>query len=137
MSSAWPVLLGVSGQPLWFERFVLWTAMAIEGAGIGALVLGILIATVRFVIRLRAKQEFTAVYHRYRAEIGRAILLGLEFLVAADIIATVTVDPSFESVGVLAAIVVIRTFLSFSLETEIEGHWPWRASEKENRPAVR
>lgn len=69
----------------------------------------------------------------FRSSLGRAILVGLEFLVAADIINTVAVQPTLISVGVLAGIVVIRTFLSFSLETEIEGRWPWqrRTSQRE------
>ena len=62
----------------------------------------------------------------YRQLLGRSILLGLELLVAADIIRTVAVTPTFTSVGVLAVIVVIRTFLSFSLELEITGRWPWQ-----------
>ncbi len=72
-----------------------------------------------------------AAFHRYRANLGRGILLGLEHLVAADIIGTVAVTPSFENLAVLGLIVLIRTFLSFSLEVEIEGHWPWRRSEVE------
>ena len=67
-------------------------------------------------------------YHAYRSSLGRAILLGLEFLVAADIINTVAVEPTWENVGVLGAVVLIRTFLSFSLEVEIYGHWPWQES---------
>ena len=67
-----------------------------------------------------------AVYRSYRQLLGRSILLGRELLVAADIIRTVAVTPSFESVGVLAIIVLIRTFLSFSLELEITGRWPWQ-----------
>jgi hypothetical protein len=65
-------------------------------------------------------------YDDYRANLGRAILLGLEFLVAADIIGTVAVDPTLENLGVLAVIVAIRTFLSFALEVEIQGRWPWQ-----------
>ncbi|MDJ0457389.1 DUF1622 domain-containing protein [Pseudarthrobacter phenanthrenivorans] len=65
-------------------------------------------------------------YRSYRQLLGRSILLGLELLVAADIIRTVAVTPTFESVGVLAIIVLIRTFLSFSLELEITGRWPWQ-----------
>jgi len=61
-----------------------------------------------------------------RQRLGRAILLGLELLVAADIIRTVAVTPTFTSAGVLGIIVVIRTFLSFSLEVELEGRWPWQ-----------
>ena len=61
-----------------------------------------------------------------RQTLGRSILTGLELLVAADIIRTVAVEPTMESVLVLGLIVIIRTFLSFSLEVEIEGHWPWQ-----------
>jgi len=71
-------------------------------------------------------------YRSYRQLLGRSILLGLELLVAADIIRTVAVTPTFVSVGVLAIIVLIRTFLSFSLELEITGRWPW---QKEISPA--
>jgi uncharacterized membrane protein len=75
--------------------------------------------------RLPAGSEKLTVYRSYRQLLGRSILLGLELLVAADIIRTVAVTPTFESVGVLAIIVLIRTFLSFSLELEITGRWPW------------
>lgn len=70
--------------------------------------------------------ERMTVYRAYRQLLGRSILLGLELLVAADIIRTVAVTPTFESVGVLAIIVAIRTFLSFSLELEMTGRWPWQ-----------
>ena len=66
------------------------------------------------------------VYRSFRQEVGRAILLGLELLVAADIIRTVAVSPTLESVAVLSGIVLVRTFLSFSLEVELTGMWPWR-----------
>ena len=77
--------------------------------------------------------EPTAAYEQYRANLGRGILLGLEFLVGADIIATVTAPLTWESVGLLGAIVLIRTLLSFSLETEIEGVplAPRRAADRE------
>ncbi|MHA7222863.1 DUF1622 domain-containing protein [Arthrobacter sp. RHLT1-20] len=71
-----------------------------------------------------------SVYRSYRQLLGRSILLGLELLVAADIIRTVAVAPTYESVGVLAIIVLIRTFLSFSLELEITGRWPWQQQPK-------
>lgn len=98
---------------------------AVEVAGIAVILLGGIAATVRFASVWRMRSLDTA-YQTYRRDLGRAILLGLEFLVAADIINTVALHPTFESVGVLAAIVVIRTFLSFSLEVEINGHWPWQ-----------
>jgi uncharacterized membrane protein len=76
-------------------------------------------------------RDLRSAYPRSRSDIGRGILLGLELLVGADIISTITAPLSFESVGLLAAIVVIRTFLSFSLETEIEGCWPWQRAAKD------
>ena len=108
-------------------------ARVIEYVGVAAILLGIVIAIARYAGEWRAKNA----YERFRANLGRGILLGLEFLVAADIIATVTSPLSWESVGLLAAIVLIRTFLSMSLETEIEGVLPWhrRAVEKSGRDA--
>ena len=85
--------------------------------------------------RLPAGAEPLSVYRSYRQLLGRSILLGLELLVAADIIRTVAVTPTFESVGVLAIIVLIRTFLSFSLELEITGRWPWQ-KQSEGSPAA-
>jgi uncharacterized membrane protein len=71
----------------------------------------------------------------FRQRLGRAILLGLELLVAADIIRTVAVTPTVESVAVLAGIVLVRTFLSFSLEVELTGRWPWnRVAEGSGPP---
>lgn len=75
-------------------------------------------------------------YRVFRQQLGRSILLGLEFLVAADIIRTVAVEPTLQSVGVLAGIVLIRTFLSFSLELEITGRWPWQKPPATPAPAA-
>lgn len=83
--------------------------------------------------RLPADAERMTVYRSYRQLLGRSILLGLELLVAADIIRTVAVTPTYESVGVLAIIVLIRTFLSFSLELEITGRWPWQKESSSSR----
>ena len=102
-----------------------------ELVGIAVMVLGALLATGVFSSRWR--RGFDEAYRVYREHLGRAILLGLEFMVAADIIGTVAVEPTFTSLGVLALIVLIRTFLSFSLEVEINGRWPWQAGG-ENRP---
>jgi uncharacterized membrane protein len=102
-------------------------ALWIEAAGVAVIVIGGLVATALF---LRAGVAgWEQAFKQYRANLGRAILLGLEMLVAADIIGTVAVEPTLESVAVLAGIVLIRTFLSFSLEVEIEGRWPWRRGE--------
>ena len=103
----------------------------VDLAGVAVMVLGAVIsiplALRGFQFRGRsAGSGPLSVYRSYRQLLGRSILLGLEFLVAADIIRTVAITPTFESVGVLAIIVVIRTFLSFSLELEITGRWPWQ-----------
>jgi uncharacterized membrane protein len=96
----------------------------VEVVGVLLILGGAATATVHFAIRW-FEVGLADAYRAYRQHLGRAILLGLEFLVAADIINTVAVDPTFRSVGVLAGIVMIRTFLSFSLEVEIDGRWPW------------
>lgn len=101
---------------------------AIDIAGVAVIVLGALLATCLFGYQLLHRRPPRDAYRRYRQGLGRAILLGLEFLVAADIIRTVAISPTFQSVGILAAIVLVRTFLSFSLEVELEGHWPWQPS---------
>ena len=95
----------------------------LDVAGVGAIVVGVAYATFFALVRSRDASER---YRRYRQDIGRAILLGLELLVAADIIRTVAISPTFESVGVLACIVLVRTFLSFALQVELEGRWPWQ-----------
>jgi uncharacterized membrane protein len=116
-----------------FEELAEGVGKAVDAAGIGAIVVGALIATVAFVAALRSSPVAEA-YRSYRRGLGRAILLGLELLVAADIIRTVAIEPSFESVGVLAVIVVIRTFLSFTLELELSGRWPWDQRQAEASP---
>ena len=106
-------------------------ARGIELAGMAVMVLGGIAAVGAFLARVVKRRgtptgRFETTYRELRADLGRAILLGLEFLVAADIIGTVAVEPSFRNLGVLALIVAIRTFLSFSLELEISGRWPWQ-----------
>ena len=109
----------------WIKYLAEISARVLEIVGIGIIVLGALSATLVFFRNLR-RNSFDASYQRLRRALGRAILLGLEFLVGADIIATVAVAPNYQNVGVLGLIVVIRTFLSFSLEVEIDGRWPWQ-----------
>jgi uncharacterized membrane protein len=106
---------------------------AMDVAGVVAIVVGVAVATIIAAgSLLRKGTDRGDVYHRYRRGLGRSILLGLELLVAADIIRTVAITPTFQSVGVLGLIVLIRTFLSFSLELEISGRWPWQKKEQEN-----
>jgi uncharacterized membrane protein len=105
-------------------------AKLIELAGVAIILGGVLLATTWFLREGRASRDWRSAYDHYRSNLGRGILLGLELLVGADIISTITAPLTFESVGLLAAIVAIRTFLSFSLETEIEGCWPWDRSRR-------
>lgn len=112
----------------WFGDLARGIVRAVEIAGIAAIVGGGLLATWLFGRALSRGSAFAGAYDAYRSQLGRAILLGLELLVAADIIGTVAVNPSVGGVGALGLIVVIRTFLSFSLEVEINGHWPWDES---------
>jgi uncharacterized membrane protein len=97
-----------------------------EVAGVAVLVLGLVIAVVRSVVTYARSRSVDDGYLALRNIFGRSVLLGLEILVAADLIRTVAVEPSLENVAVLGVIVLIRTFLSFSLEVEIEGILPWR-----------
>jgi uncharacterized membrane protein len=103
----------------------------VDLAGVGVIIFGIALVSVFFAYSLAQHATLTEAYDRYRRGIGRALLLGLEILVAADIIRTVAIAPTFESVAVLALIVIVRTFLSWSLELELSGRWPWqRGSEQ-------
>jgi uncharacterized membrane protein len=114
----------------WMIHVLHWLAMGLETVGVAVIVGGAMMATISFCRDGRLRTWDTA-FRNYRANVGRGILLGLEFLVAADIIGTVAITPTFQSLGVLATIVAIRTFLSIALEVEIEGHWPWRRHETE------
>ena len=107
-------------------------AHVIELIGVTIIGIGAAATLIVFLYRVQTKTNLLTAYGAFRSSFGRSILLGLEFLIAADIINTVAVRPTLESVAVLAGIVLIRTFLSFSLELEIEGRWPWqrRAGEK-------
>ncbi|MBE7700864.1 DUF1622 domain-containing protein [Oerskovia sp. Sa1BUA8] len=113
-----------------FAEVVEVVGKVVDAAGVAAIVVGALYATFLSMSRRREGN----VYRLFRRRLGRSILLGLELLVAADIIRTVAVTPTLESVGVLAAIVLIRTFLSFSLELEITGRWPWQQVPTESSP---
>ena len=103
--------------------------LIVEVGGVLTILAGAVLATLYFCATVRAR-TFDDAYRTYRRNLGRAILLGLELLVAADIIGTVAVEPSLTDVGVLAAIVAIRTLLSFALEVEISGRLPWQRGEQ-------
>ena len=107
------------------QNLIPWVMSALELAGIAAISLGALIATIAVAMRL-AKRPKAPVYAEYRQQLSRGILLGLELLVAADIVGTIAIEPSFRSVGILGLVVLIRTILSFTLEVEVSGYWPWQ-----------
>lgn len=109
-----------------FTEWMDLVSKAIDAGGVAVIVGGIVLASRVWL----AKGTFDDRFRSYRRGIGRAILLELEFLAAADIIRTVAVTPTLSGVGVLAVIVLIRTFLSFTLELEIEGRWPWQRREQ-------
>ena len=111
-----------------------WVTLLLEVAGLAAIVIGAAASTVRYFRdlgrgRSSARDPERDSFECYRTGLGRSILLGLEFLVAADIVHTVAIEPTLESLYVLAGIVLIRTFLSFSLEVELEGRWPWQRAK--------
>ena len=99
----------------------------IDGVGVAVIALGALISAAGVIPR----RKTGAAYRVFREQLGRSILLGLEFLVAADIIRTVAVTPDARSVAVLGGIVLIRTFLSFSLQLEVTGYWPWQKARQQ------
>ena len=101
-------------------------ASGFEVACVVVIILVSLAATVRFARRAVAAPDWIAVLPPFRADLGRCVLLGLELLVAADIVGTVAVEPGFASLGVLALVILIRTFLSISFGVEIGGCWPWQ-----------
>ena len=117
-----------------FDEFASAAGRVVEFVGITVLIAGALFAGAAFMARVLLKRAaFGDCYHELRADLGRAILLGLEFLVIADIIGTVAVEPTLQNLVVLAVIVTIRTLLSFALELEVSGRWPWQKKERTER----
>lgn len=108
---------------------------AVDGLGVAITVTGVLLALGAYLYQIAGRRRASDdAYRDARRRIGRAVLLGLELLVAGDIIRTVAVEPSFRTVGVLAVIVAVRTFLSMTLEVEITSRWPWQAAPPAHPP---
>lgn len=105
------------------HRAVELAASGIEVFAVAVIVIGFFFATLRFL--LRASQKKDPAFDNYKLMLGRSMLLGLTFLVAADVISTVALAPTLTNVGILGILIVLRTFLSWSLVVELEGHWPW------------
>ena len=108
-----------------YDEVVELIVRGIEACGISVLVIGAVIALGSWLVEARDPERRVAAYGRLRRKLARVILLGLEILLLADIILTIVVEPTLDSVAILAVIVAIRIVLSFSLEVEIDGAWPW------------
>ena len=107
-----------------FIEFISIAGYSIEAVGVLVIIIGICISSATFVGTIKQLPDGVA-YRTYRRQLGRSIILGLEFLIAGDIIRTVVVADTFENVAVLGLIIIIRTFLSMALHLEVEGRWPW------------
>src|SRR5205809_7283580 len=117
----------MNGAMEYFRHIMEVVGTTVDGVGVFIVAGGMVVATVRLVPRLRDRSHDTGNYYSlYRQDVGRAILLGLESLIAGDIIRTVVVAPTLQHVVALGLILLIRTFLSLSLQLEIEGRLPWR-----------
>lgn len=119
----------VSALTQWVE----YAAVAIELLAVAIIVVVILVATILYLLRIVTAQADGDTYKQYRHGVARALLLGLEILVAADVIRTVALAPSLQNVLVLGLLVLIRTFLGWSLVVEIEERWPWQPARR-NEP---
>jgi len=108
------------------------SATAIEVLAVAVIVIAIAYSTGRFLVHIQRRTD--GAYERYKIHLGKALLLGLEFLVAADIIRTVALEPTMPNVLMLGVLVIVRTFLSWALVVEMEGRWPWSAAAAEGSP---
>jgi uncharacterized membrane protein len=106
-------------------------ALVIEILAVCVIAVGVLYAVATFVIARYGSQQVRGYDRKFRARLGNSLLIGLEILVAADIIRTVALEPTIENVAILGILVLVRTFLSWSLVVEIEGRWPWQAAAAE------
>jgi uncharacterized membrane protein len=105
---------------------------AVETVGVVVIILGSILSSFRFLRDLRRTNTATA-YREFRRDLGRSIILGLEFLIAGDIIRTVVVSDTLANVAILALIILIRTLLSLTLHLEVEGRWPWQPAGEHER----
>jgi uncharacterized membrane protein len=118
-----------------FRELVEFTVEAIEGLAIAIVVIVVIIATVRFLYQVVVRRpQIKQSYEQYKTSVAKSLLLALELLVAADIINTVVLEPTLASVAATALLVLVRTFLSWSLIVETEGHWPWKRSGSGDAP---
>ncbi len=129
MSAETTTISGFAHPPA-IGHFLHYSSLLMEVMGVAVILIGSLVASAYFLRQCKRGQSLTEAFSAFRLHVARGILLGLEFLVAADIIGTVLVAPTMENVLILGVIVLMRTFLSYSLEIEIHGRFPWRAQEE-------
>ena len=115
-----------------FTEIISIAGYGIEAVGVLVVVVGSCISSVAFIRTFRQLPEGIA-YRTFRRQLGRSIILGLEFLIAGDIIRTVVVADTLENVAVLGLIILIRTFLSVTLHLEVEGRWPWQSEKQDTQ----
>ena len=116
-----------SSIPAWIHE----AAVVVEILAVAIIAIGILVALGRFLLHSVVRRAPGDHYHALKVTLAKTLLLGLEILVAADVIVTVALEATLESVLILGLLVIIRTFLSWSLVVEIEGRWPWQRDRHE------
>lgn len=125
---------GCSSSLVSFQSAIELVAIGFDAVGVGALVVGSLLALATYAAILLRRAPAAGAYGGLRRGLGQSILLGLELLVAGDIIRSIAITPALQNVIVLGIIVLIRTFLSWSLEVELDGRWPWERAEHRRTP---
>jgi uncharacterized membrane protein len=115
-----------------FTEIITATGYAIEAVGVLVVVIGSCISSMVFIRTFRNLPEGIG-YKTYRRQLGRSIMLGLEFLIAGDIVRTVVVADTIENVAILGLIILIRSFLSATLHLEVEGRWPWQTEKRKTQ----
>ena len=125
-----------SGEIVGIVRtFIEWAALGIEILGALIIVAGVMrVAITRGTVGYLFQLDKPGAYESYKHQMGRSLLLGLEFFVAGDVVRTVALEPTLNNVAVLGLLVLVRTFLGWSLAVEIEGRWPWQARAEKDAP---
>lgn len=113
-----------------FENFAQLAGQFLDSVGVVFILVGVIVSTSFAVATVFRHKSVHGLYRAYRSNLARSILIGLEFLVAGDIIRSVAGDLNFDSVIILAIIVIVRSFLGVEFEMEVEGRWPWQRDKK-------
>jgi uncharacterized membrane protein len=114
-----------------FQTFTQYAGELLDAFGVVVILIGIVLSTVFIAITAIRQRNLHRIYKTYRQNLARSILIGLEFLIAGDILRSVAGDLSLDSIVILALIVLVRSFLGIEFEMEIEGRWPWQRSKKQ------